>query len=567
MTSYASLITLDGYRCVRSGASYGDAYRKANSYRCPVGPWPGRAFVLMHRVDAEAAAAATTHTLKMTCNRAELEIPDLYWVGDHRIGKRTDALGVYLVELADKRILAARWSDTGDYVANLRGGARDYTDPYVAGDGETWQDVITSLWPSTLYGSAPTLPYTPTGDPEVQFHGVNAWFAMHAVLDAIGCTTAFNPLDGTFSIVRRGEAQAIPTPSNLLLYDADPLDGSKIDAPRTAKLYFPAWSEQFGCEADTDDDGANWIDGPPHTVEDDEVDADAPAGTVVPQWSDIAAVDEYDGTDRNSSDRAAILAERIESLQLDADTPSTLKRYAGLVTDILPGAQVKIVQWRNWEDQTGTVTEYVTQSGDPMPRDAGPLELRKAEPWQAPDYGRRTHPVWPRVTHVVKINAAGASAGDIVAPDATTKLHSGKLVRHDYDGATDIDDVWIRFIDNYSVIGGNIRAMQGQQYVGRLAGVAVVSSVKRPLYLCKRGLQRYVGKASGTITAAADGSSITYGSGTVQVHDDSGAPVSGFTLTAKNSMTSVIADTTIVHVGQKHEGGEFFAEAANCGSA
>lgn len=475
-------ITLSGKHCIHAGPRYGDAYKRANSYRCPVGAQPGRAWVLLTREDCLALASTSPHTLSfISPTSGGVTIRGLYWVKDYRVRPSTSDKGVHLVELADKRILGCRWSDTGKYLANVRGGAIAYTAPYVAGAGETWQDAVDALWPSTL-GTAPTLPYSPVGQPEGQYHGENAWFCLHHLLDVIGCTTAYNPTDGTFSIVRRGDSQTISyaaTPT----YTADPVDNSVIDAPQNVVSYFIDWSEQHGTEAETLTSGSNYLDGPPYATETDAVDSGAPSGTVAPQWAAIPSEADYAGTDQNSAERASWGAQTATSMAQDAATPRALKQYQGAVSSILPGAQVKVVQWRHWGPQQGMVTEYVTHPGDPKDG-AGEVDFPQ-ENWVPPDFARAGYPTWPRVCQVVKIDHASTSPGTEVSP--TSNLHEGTLVYHSASGTTDAEPVWIRLLDDYYTSSGNINAIQGDQYIGRCAGMAVVSADKRPLYVARKG--------------------------------------------------------------------------------
>ena len=76
----------------------------------------------------------------------------------------------------------------------------------------------------------------------------------------------------------------------------------------------------------------------------------------------------------------------------------------------------------------------------------------------------------------------------------------------------------------------------------------------------------YTGKSTEIITAAIDGASITYGDGDVQIYDDNGASISGFTVNAKNSFTTAIPSGTIVLVDE-YRPNKWKVVAANCEGA
>lgn len=542
----------------------------ANSYRCSIGPRPGEAFVLMDKRNATRLSSRSSHSLEFHSagSGVTLDIEELYWHSAVKLSAGVGDNALYLIRLYDKRILACRYSDSQTVLANVRGGAIAYTSPYVAGSGETWQDVVDALWPSIL-GTAPTLPYSPVAEPEGQWHGQNAWWALHSVLSAIGCTTVYDPTTAEFSIVRVGEAQTWEEPE-IPIWDADPI-GGKLDAPATIAGYFSDWSEQHGTEPETLTAGSNYIETPPYGRETLATGAEAVDGTVLPRWAPFPQVSSYEGTDRNSGDRTDWLNQEKLNILNDTSTPRRHKQFNG-VHKILPGSEIKTVQWHHRGECGGMVTEYASHPGDPLPGGSGTAldcyaPAYAEQNWQVPTFAAAGYPTWPRVMQVVKIDHASTSAGVFVSPNAD-ELHPGKLVIHAYDGETVGEDVWVRIVNHFGTLSGDVDSIQGQRYIARLAGMAVSGGTKKPLYLAYRGRAKYFGKVATEISAASGTTTRTLGSGTVTLYKNSGTSGTSLstTKTAYNTMLSVVAVDTFVHVEEFDPSGDLFVTAVDCGA-
>lgn len=347
-------ITLSGKACLTAGPQYPLAVRKANSYWCPVGPWPGRAYVLMRREDVVAIKAANNvHTLVM----GPLTVPDLYWVSARRVfpGGSADPKSAYLVELADRRIDPVKFTPQMILDAGTTQTV-NYPSDYAPTAGATWQDLVSRLSQAISPGAGfdDTLPYTPTGVPDnLSFAGGrDAWDTFHRVLHHLSCTTAFNPIASTWSVVSLGAAQVYAEPAAGHDYDAEFL-GAQSDCPRTVRVWPYYWDFR-------DPTGVNII----QDVATGADDTNSILGTQLSICNHLALVAGVDLSVEIPA-KAAQLAAKIAQ---DLLTPRIHKVFAGIQTGMLPGSIIKAVLWRNWgEELGGSMTEIVSHPGVPGP--------------------------------------------------------------------------------------------------------------------------------------------------------------------------------------------------------
>ncbi len=349
----------------------------ANSFTCPVGPEPGRGWIVMERADLEKLTLADPHELKWRGLIAKdrtvkgertLTLKNLYIVNDPiRIDTTgDDAPGsLYLVEITDVRFLAKHFSSI-NAAYNLRkpgppyGAAgededRYYTSTLNAGAFWTWDTLCENIWEDTaledMLGAYPGLPYTPTGTPEdMRFVGVTAWWALHHVLDQIGCTTALDPTqdDGAFSIVQLGETQAgLAAKEDKYdeacprMHSFDPQAAKATRIPETIRVHFRYRHENGP-------DGWTTL---AYTVDKATGVAGVVAGSVLPIWDSMPA--RYDAGTATLSNSAALStrATEVKDNWLAIHNVSRGRKvYGGIVADILPGEEVRAVEWRNGGD-------------------------------------------------------------------------------------------------------------------------------------------------------------------------------------------------------------------------
>lgn len=478
-------ITLDGKLCKHVDAHFAGtkAVGRANSYWCPVGPLPGRAWVLLSRKDVDAVKDQATHTLKF----GDTSFGPLYWVKATRLfmGGEGATAAAYLVELADRRFTFERSSIAAQY--NVRhhappatSGVNRYMETSLDSSALwTWQTMLADMWSNLPGGgTAPTLPYTPHGNPENwHFLGVNAWQAIHEVLHKLLCTTAYDPIGNTLSFVRLGAAQNTTTPANSrLLYSAEPIE-TDVDIPATVRVNFQTHYLNYGQERDTERT-TNWMtDAAAYFVNQATSVSGAVSGTILPLWDDLIAEFGISNTVTNATALSDRAAEIKNNLVQDWQTPQRLRHWQGIANDLLPGERIKAVLWRNYGD--GTLTESVEHPGLPKHFDGVMSEERfdaVAEHLAPPDFGRATTPNYPRLTNIVEI-FHDETAGTAVEENGDG-LHPARVLRWVAGSLATLDDCWLKLL---SVAGGV--AVEQRRYLARLSGIATSGGNTRPLYV------------------------------------------------------------------------------------
>lgn len=199
---------------------------RANSYRCPLGPDPGQAFLLMLRSNLNELTPTSFKTLTLGVGSEQVEIPDLCLYEARRIvpGKSHDSNALYLLELRDKRFLLQR---TG--IINKRYNVReweDVEDVYREGtindeteDPWTWGEIFEDLWDEMdadlagayeFEGLDPELDSTPEN---LFYENISAWDALSDAVRRCGCELKLDPTTGTVSIIQMGiyESSEAPT--------------------------------------------------------------------------------------------------------------------------------------------------------------------------------------------------------------------------------------------------------------------------------------------------------------------------------------------------------------------
>jgi hypothetical protein len=278
---------------------YPKAIGKANSWFQPLGPEPGRGWVLMARGDvltilglgSEQQKKLHLH-LKETPVDGETEAADEEIVGVmiwragsvHEQGDTTDPNMLMLVELVDVTWLAEQGSIIGKSF-NVRNPAPTGTDdadyfysdtinsgsPYTYDslckaiwDGESTSDTNMSLqslmqtedneleWPGL--GS----PNSVSGNPnDYTFPGVNRWQALHTILLHLFLSTARNPFTGEFRIVELGanqegleDAEEQAVNDGRLTYDSNPMLNYNLINPNLPAIYLNRNIADYGSPTD-----------------------------------------------------------------------------------------------------------------------------------------------------------------------------------------------------------------------------------------------------------------------------------------------------------------------------
>lgn len=493
---------------------------RANSYECPVGFEPGVGWVLMNEAHADALDMNSSGSLVWVDGTTETTFTGLI---PRRVTKMTLGLSnrVCLVEFTDQRA-AIRGSINDQYNVrmpapkNLTGTNNYYAESLNSGSLWTWQTMLDDIWSNlnSYAGASPTLPYSPDGSPEMfRFVGVPAWDAVKLVLDKIGCTAAFDPTAGTFSIIRLGSTQsglaAAKTAATFrLMYDYDPVEGNLHRAPATFRVFFHRKEEYYGIEKDTPQSD-NWEMEPATAV---DVASGITGGSGVwPIWDDLPAMFDSTETITNSSALSTRASEVAANMASRFITP-TRQHYSGILTSMLPGSEISKVVWRDYGDETGTVTEirYHPPAQTAVGRHgiaerhmlASGLPPGLGEVLEASGVGRSRQPTWPRLPQFVKVTGS---------EDSTNGIWPGTVERYVEGAWTSLDACWVAPIEG--------RTKQGldtdRRYIARLAGLEQGTSGWRPVYVvdphCRAVIVRFTltstlalgGTASATIQSCA----------------------------------------------------------------
>jgi hypothetical protein len=495
-----------------------DFVGRANSYTCPRGPEPGVAWLLMLGRDIQKMAKGATHKLQWKDGKRELTVDGMLFRRSLVINKALadEPNAAHLVEFHDCRAVLKLSAINKQYnvrmpapsgQGTLEGSELFYTDSMNSGQPWTWQEMLSDIWgflPGAAAGDAPDLPspggaaYVPDGTPEnFRFIGRNTWQALHEVLAKIDCTTAYNPLDSTFSYVRLGLPQDDLTDSLTILaqrmvYNYDPGQFHITEMPETIRVFFHRREQYYGLEKDTTQ-ADNWELEPVVSKDYATNFDDAYPDTVLPVWDDMPALF---GESGNTNGPA--LQTRAD--EIGANVANTInvsdrrfrRHYLGITTEVLPGSAIATVRWRDYGDEVGLVTELIQrpeeEEGTQLPNHFSP-----------PDLDQATHPLWPHYAQPVQVDDGNSDAGDSLEPNSDG-LYPGYVRRYTGEFGS-LDACWIRPVDlatdNDEDTTVNLR--QKDTFIGRLLGVQQsAGDTTKPVYGVRAG-----GSSDGTQDCAA----------------------------------------------------------------
>lgn len=218
-----------------------DWYGKPNSYHCPLGPEPGRGWVLLTRGQLDAidlqnrygglydlAFALTPEASTGPAGTVTVKALVVTSVEQLTPGQDGDRSAAYLVGLADRRHVYRRLPVDAAYnvrhvltEAYIQGTVKSWTPGSPGLGGQplivpwTWDQVVKDLWTQVgTLGTYPGLPagFTPDGTPEdLEYWETPGLDALADVLRRLGCDLAYNPLLATFTIVQVGATDRAAT--------------------------------------------------------------------------------------------------------------------------------------------------------------------------------------------------------------------------------------------------------------------------------------------------------------------------------------------------------------------
>ena len=492
-------------RAVKENGLPGEFVNRANRFEFSRGFEPGIGWLLMKRQDIDALDFDAFHELKWTdeVHDTTLSLPSMCIARAvcqvlAVPGSNDDA--VYLVQVFDKRRVLMRSSINAQY--NVRIPAppdispeteKYYNDSLNGGALWTWQTLFTNMWSNldaTTAGTAPTLPYTPTGAPEdYRFIGVSAWQAIDVFLRSIGCEIVYNPVDDEFSVVRLGTTQSglsdamgalfTQLADRRLMYDYDPLEDMHLaNMPETVRVFFHRNELYYGIEKDTPD-ADNWEMTPVHTV--DYATGIAGGVGVLPVWADLPAL--FDDT--GAVDNSAACTSRANEIGLNIVNKLTVsdervaKRYAGIVTSIIPGSEIRTVVWRDFSrdggsGQGGLVTEIFGGPDDKSLEMVG-MFGPAAESIMPIDLARKSHPLFPHYAQMIEVTGTKDTT-------CSPGVYPAKVKRF-VDGVwSDLETCWL-----HAEGDDNNDALESGEIYGpaRLSGLRTCSGDTRPVYVMR----------------------------------------------------------------------------------
>ena len=400
-------ITFDDLPCIDAGELLRQApgadlpvhhvANRANSFRCPLGPAPGRGWFLLPRISlqtilgGESFSSYFTHTARFYAGAVTIALSPMIPVratGVTILKDRQEQEAAWLLEVADKRILGNMSTIAAQYnvrrpqeVLNSR---LFYTPTLNSNDPWTWTTMLQDIWsklPSQVFGSSlPTLPNVGfLASPENwRFFGISAWQALNLVLEYLGFAVAYNPTNDTFSIVQQGVDHAASSTTleeedfNRRVWDGAGLNYDRTTFPQTIRCYFKKLKWGYGDDATQPSTSDAWQLSPFHTVDNPTDVLAAIPGTVLGFHEDLVAYYDQAGTLLNTSEinlrasdrRYLFLRNRgnnnrsSEAIGFTTDT-GTHRAYSGLLS-LAPTSRITGVAWRNYGD--GIKTEVLRRN-------------------------------------------------------------------------------------------------------------------------------------------------------------------------------------------------------------
>lgn len=498
-----TFMTLAGRPCVipeRPGMNLG--------YLCPLGPVSGYGACLMTWGELSAINVNAYVTLSMGAGGTVISLPGLIVAKAQKVSRSASGLtsGLYKVELADKRLILNKFTDTRRQfnVWNPRQRATSidapqnyYAETLDGSDLWTWSRVAQALWTDCGFLGSFAFPSVTLNDRPKNLHywGVNAWRALHEVLAFVGMTTAYDPVAATFSIVSMGQVQpglaAVVTAAGPRYFgSADPIESNLAKYPETIKVYFPRRDRHFGTERDSVSAG-NWITEPARTSVKSTGAAGAQAGSVLQMWDTQPSIYGYTAIAENAVDTNAI-AERRKNDWLNDQLYSESRArtvYSGILSGFRCGSQVKAVHWRylgDGEQPGGFLTEVSRHPGLPASLHTGEEWGEEYESFR-PEFSRHSTPHYPDSTQIVVLGVQQSNfatwSGTVGRLDPAITVGGGATF-------SNLETCFIQFINSDAA---------------RVVPTTVAETTKNHtlLYKPKAG-DRYEARANGVTTSVGD---------------------------------------------------------------
>ncbi len=375
--------------CSRQGLP-NDWYGQPNGYLNMLGVESGRGVVLLSRASLDKITLDGERDLVLSADSARLggralppatvTLKNLHITRARCLtpGMRSDPAATYLVDLADRRALAAFRVVNAGFNVRVPSGSGAYDPATLVSTGPdtpwTWSGMVGSLWAACdLLGSYPGLPYAPDGAPlNVCFYDSPAMTALGATLADLGLALRPDLEAATFSIVDladddlANEAILTANDSTIRIYDDDEILPTYGRIPAKARVRF---RQMIGA--------AFWGGDTFYTVDVTDpngVAAGADPDSVVILDDDYTAYYNTAGSLQNGAALTARAAERAEAY-FDQLRASQFRRVFGMpIPGLSPGPRVRSVffgdRGRGAVTQDGGLLTEVMRS--PVPQWRGP---------------------------------------------------------------------------------------------------------------------------------------------------------------------------------------------------
>jgi hypothetical protein len=361
---------------------------KATRFSDSLGLRPAEGWILMRRNDLTAATLIENvgNTLSIQSDgQSQLNFLNLCIVGAKRLtpGKATDKDAFMLVQIADRgryqlQMMTGYAATPNEPMFNLPSPVytsttiTNYADSQNAGTDYTWQGMWDKLWPTSIMGTSPTLPYTPHLTPYgFDFRGFSILEALETLCIRLGVAVRYKPSTGTYDLVEIGKTDATTTAAitanaKSLIEDDEPLCGVKPLIPYGVRVRFHKWATQSGSENVLPKDSGQWATSLVKTEErtaPSAIIAKADSNLYCDVWDDLPAlVDPYALTVSNQTDVTARADERRDKLfQVIGDPGDRMRKIYDGAQNFQLGSRLTAISWRQGHDMESHVDDWDTE--------------------------------------------------------------------------------------------------------------------------------------------------------------------------------------------------------------
>ncbi len=353
-TLYGGKRCLDPYTEAIGAARLGHAapWLGRTGFDCVLGPGPGVGLILMAWHDYADLDREAGHELVISgdAKGGRVALQGILPVRAYAAvpGARHDATTSFVIELADRRILAAAGPPLNkSYNVRLPDGSGYFSASQDTGPTPwTWATMLADIWAANGFlGSYPGLPHTPDGTPEgFVFHGVSSYAALNEVLGRVGCALKLDVLADAYSIERIATTNTVA--ENALrklddtrrVWDAYPAEPVRTRLPQYARVHFPIVRDAALATGAT----------PLYTVDVAGGDTGAEAGTYVSLFDPLPALYDDAGGLTNSTALNNRATDRAADWYRQARENRLARVFSGAAGDLMPCSRLKGTSWRDY---------------------------------------------------------------------------------------------------------------------------------------------------------------------------------------------------------------------------